>query len=80
MVILHYNAMNDGKNCFDQPGKNDVRTYESIRKIVTIKRSDCATVCLLDYQYFKEKYIVDIAMVSSSRFIWITNSGDHRRV
>ena len=30
-----YNFMNDGKNLFDQPDKNNLRTYDNIREIAT---------------------------------------------
>ena len=33
--IKDYNVMNDGKNLFDQPVKNNLRTYDNIREIVT---------------------------------------------
>ena len=44
----------DGKNDFDQPINNDVKTYENIRKIATGQGDDYTTGCLLDYPYFKE--------------------------
>ena len=48
--------MNDGKNFFDQPVKNDKVTYKNIRKITIGQGDDCATGCLLDYTYFKKHY------------------------
>ena len=47
-----YNVMIDGKNFFDRPLKNDLITYENIRKIVTGQGDDYTTACLLDYNYF----------------------------
>ena len=41
------------KNCFDQPVKYDLRTYENIQKIETGQRDDYTTGCLLDNNYFK---------------------------
>ena len=38
--------MNDGSNFFDQPVKNDLRTYDNIPKI---EIDDYTTGCLLDY-------------------------------
>ena len=32
--------MIDGKNFFDQPIRNDIKTYENIRKIVTSQGDD----------------------------------------
>ena len=46
----------DGKNFFDQPGKNDKVTYENKRKIATGQGDDYTTGCLLDYIYFKKYY------------------------
>ena len=45
--------MIDGRNFFDQPIKNDIKTYENIRKITTGQQDDYKTSCLLDYNYFK---------------------------
>ena len=41
---------------FDQSIKNDLRTYENIRKIATGQGDDYRTGCLLDYNYFKKHY------------------------
>ena len=51
--IKDYNVMIDGRNFFDQPIKNDLKTYNSIRKIVTGQGDDYTTGCLLDYPYSK---------------------------
>ena len=48
--------MIDGKNFFDQSVNNDIRTYDNIRKLSTIRGDDYTTGCLLDYNYFKENY------------------------
>ena len=40
----------------DQPVKNDIRTYDNIRKISIDQGDDYTTGCLLDYNYFKEHY------------------------
>ena len=37
-------------------GRNINKTYENIRKIATGKVDEYATVCLLDYPYFKDHY------------------------
>ena len=44
------------KNFFDEPVRNDIVTYESIRKIAIGQRDDYTTACLLDYTYFKKCY------------------------
>ena len=46
--------MIDGKNFFDQPINNMIKTYENIRKITIGQGDDYATGCLLDYTYFKK--------------------------
>ena len=45
--------MMDGRNLFDQPVKNNLRTYDNIKKIVTSQGDAYTTVCLLDNVYFK---------------------------
>ena len=46
--------MIDGRNFFDQPIKNDLNTYDKIRKIETVEGDDYTTGCLLDYSNFKK--------------------------
>ena len=41
-----YNVMIDGNFFFDQPVKNDQRTYDDIQKIATVQGDDYTTVCL----------------------------------
>ena len=48
--------MIDGKNFFDQPFKNDLRKYYSIREIAVGQVDDYINGCLLDYNYFKYSY------------------------
>ena len=44
------------QNFFDQPVKNNLRTYGSIREIAIGQGYDYTTGCLLDYNYFKNYY------------------------
>ena len=46
--IKDYNVMIDEKNDFDQPVKNDLITYENIRKITSGQGDDYTTGYLLD--------------------------------
>ena len=46
--------MIDGRNFFDHPVKNDLKTCDSIRKIATGQGDAYTTGCLLDYLYFKK--------------------------
>ena len=50
--IKDYNVMIDGRNVFDQPVKNDLRTYDNIQKILTDPGDDYTNGCLLHYPYF----------------------------
>ena len=47
--------MIDGRNFFDQAIKNDIKTFENIRKITTGQGDDYTTGCLLDYNHFKQQ-------------------------
>ena len=51
-----YNVLIDGRNFSDQPIKNDLKTYDNIKKIATGQGDDYTTECLLDYRYFKKYY------------------------
>ena len=55
MEIKDY-VLIDGRNFFDQPIKNDLKTYDNIRKIATGQGDDYTPGCLLDYPYFKKYY------------------------
>ena len=48
--------MIDEKNFLDWPVKNDIRTYDNIRKIATGQGDDYTIGCLLDYFCFKNYY------------------------
>ena len=56
MEIKDYNVIIDGRNFFDQPLKNDLKTHDNTRKIATGQVDDYTTGCLLDYPYFKKYY------------------------
>ena len=45
-----------GRNFFDQPIKNDLKTYDNIRKISAGQGDDYTAGWLLDYNYLKEHY------------------------
>ena len=48
--------MIDGKKNYDQPVKNDLRTYDNIGKIVIGQGDDYATGSLLYCPYLNENY------------------------
>ena len=54
MEIKDYNVMIHGRNFFDQPLKNDSKSYDNIKKIATGRGDYYTKRCLLDYPYFKE--------------------------
>ena len=45
--IKDYNVMINGKNFFDQPVENNLRTYDNIRKNATGQGDDYTTGCLI---------------------------------
>ena len=55
--IKDCNVMINRQIFFDKPAKNDLRTYENIRKIATGQGDDYTTGCLVDYPYCKEYYM-----------------------
>ena len=54
--------MIDRRNFFNQSIKNDLKTYDNIRKITTGQSDDYTAGCLPGYPYFKKycKLIVQI--------------------
>ena len=48
--------MIDGQNFFDQPIRNNLITYDNIRKTATGEGDGYTTSFLLDYNYFKNYY------------------------
>ena len=54
MKIKDYNVAIDGRNFFNRPIKNDIKTYDNIKKIATGQGDECITGCLLDYRHFKK--------------------------
>ena len=59
--IKYCNVKIDGRNFFDQPINDNIKTYENIRIIATGIGDDYTTGCLLDYLYFKQHlYLIAI--------------------
>ena len=52
--IKDYDVKIDGKNIFDQPINNDIKTYENIKKVSTGQLDYSTTACLLDYLALKK--------------------------
>ena len=62
MEIKDYNVVTNQRNFFDQSIKNDLKTYDNIRKIATCRGDDCTTGLLLDFTYLKKKHCKLIAV------------------
>ena len=52
--IINYNVLIDGRNFYDHPITDQIKTYDEIRTIPTGRGDDYTTGCLLDYQYFRD--------------------------
>ena len=62
--------MIDGQNVFDQPVKNDQRTYDQIRKVMSGQRDDYTAGSLLDYVDFKIFYKTIAIDLSKQRALY----------
>ena len=61
--------MIDEWNFFDQPVKNDLTTYDNIRKFAIGQRDDCTTGCWLDYNYLNSFYkMIEIDLSKQQEF------------
>ena len=49
--IKDYNVVIDGRNFFDKPIRNDLKTYNNIRKIATGQGDDYTTGCLINITF-----------------------------
>ena len=58
--IKDYNVVIDWRNFFDQPVRNDLRTYDNIRKIAIGQGDEHTSGCLIDYPYFKNYKVIPI--------------------
>ena len=64
--------MIDGQNVFDQPLKNNLRTFDNIRKISIGQGDDYTTDRILDYNYFNEYYkMIVIDLSKQQHFVMI---------
>ena len=52
--IKNYGVLFNRQNILDQTVKNDMRTYDNIRKIETGQGNKYTTGCLVDYTNFSE--------------------------
>ena len=54
--VTNCNVLIDGRNFYDQSFNHLIKQYDEIRKIATGQGDDYTTVCLLDHQYFRDRY------------------------
>ena len=52
------------QNFFDQPVKNDLRTFDNMWKIGTGQENDYAAGCLINYSYFNNFYKIIVIDLS----------------
>ena len=52
----YYNVMINGRNFFNHPMKNDLKSYDNIKVVEGGQGDDYTTRCLLNYPYFKKYY------------------------
>ena len=69
--ITSYKVLINGRNFYDQPINDSVRKYDEIRKIVTGKEDNYATGCLLDYDYFKKNYQLQLICLNKENSMLI---------
>ena len=71
--------MIDGRNFFDQTVKNNLITYDNIRKI-TIGQGDYYTTgCLLDYNYFNNYYKMIAIDLSKQQALDVDPKAIHKK-
>ena len=58
--VENYNIMMDGKNLFNQPIKNSIKTYDIIQKIAIGEGDDYNSSCLLDYHIITLKTTIKL--------------------
>ena len=88
--IKDYNVASTN-HFFNQPIKNDMKTYYNIRKITTGQGDDYTTGCLLDFNYFKKYYLmiaidlikqkaldVDLKAIQQTNFTGNLGGGNNR--
>ena len=72
--IKDYSVMINGHTFFDQTVRNDLRTYDSIRKITTDQGGDYTTGCLLDYPHFEKYYSANSSRFKQTTRCWSENN------
>ena len=63
--------MIDRQNFYDQSVKNDLKTYNNIRKLRLVKEMTIKLIFLLDYPFFKKHKMIAIDLINSKRLMLI---------
>ena len=56
--LTKFNVLVDGRNFYDQPVSDQIRKDDELRKLCTGSSSDYSTGCLLDYNYYKDHFLI----------------------
>ena len=57
--MKNYNVIINGKIFYDKPIDCDIKRYEEISKLTTVRGEDYTAGCALDYEYCTSKIIID---------------------
>ena len=65
--LTKFNVFIDGRNFYDQPISDEITKYNELIKLTTGKGEDYTTGCLLDYQYYKDHYLITACDLSKQK-------------
>ena len=69
-----------GNFFFDQKIRNNLLTYDNIEKFAIGQGDDYATVCLLDYKYFKSYYKMIAIDLSKQQALLMLIQKQHKKL
>ena len=62
-----FHVLIDGRNFYDQSISDEITKYNELIKLTTGKGEDYTTGCLLDYQYYKNHYLIAACDLSKQK-------------
>ena len=62
--LTKFNALIDGRNFYDQPISDKITKYNELIKLTRGKGEDYTIGRLLDYQYYKDHYLITASDLS----------------
>ena len=74
--MAKFKVLIDGRNFYDQPISDEVTKYNELIKLTTGKGEDYTTGCLLNYQYYKDHYLITTCDLSKQKEL----EGDPRSI